>query len=98
MKAEILKDEGFIKNCTIVDEGTKKYLRLYLKYLKGNKSAIKNLKRISKPGLRRYVDVEKIPRVLNGLGIVVMSTSKGLVTGENAKKENVGGEVICTVW
>ena len=96
--AEILKEERFIKNFKVVEEGPKRFIRLYLKYLKGNRPAIKKMRKISTPGLRRYVEARKIPRVLNGLGIVILSTSKGVVSGESARQENIGGEIICKVW
>jgi len=94
---EILKQENFINNFKVIDEGNKKFIRIYLKYIKGNRSAIKSFKRVSTPGLRRYVEAKRIPRVLNGLGIVILSTSKGIITGEKARHEKTGGEVLCTV-
>ncbi len=96
--AEILKKEKFINNFKILEEGNKKFIRIYLKYLKGNRSAIKNISRVSTPGLRRYVGARNIPRVLNGLGIIILSTSGGLVTGEEARKQNTGGEMVCSVY
>jgi small subunit ribosomal protein S8 len=96
--AEILKEEKFIENFKIIEEGPKRFLRIHLRYLKGKKSAIKHIRRISLPGLRRYVETKKIPRVLNGLGIVILSTSRGMVTGEKARELNIGGEVVCKVW
>lgn len=95
--AEILKEEGFIKNVKVVEEGSKKYLVLYLKYLKDQRPAIKKMSRLSRPGLRRYSDSTKIPRVLNGLGIVILSTSSGVMTGKEARKAHIGGEVLCTI-
>lgn len=96
--SQILKDEKFISNFQVLEEGKKKYIKLYLRYLKGNKPALKNIRRVSRPSLRRYVEVDRIPRVLNGLGVVVLSTSKGIMTGTKAREENVGGEVVCKVW
>ena len=96
--AEILKEEGFIKNFKVVEEGPKRFIRIYLKYLRGNRPAIRKLRKISTPGLRRYVEAGRIPRVLNGLGIVILSTSKGVVSGKVARQDNIGGEVICKVW
>jgi small subunit ribosomal protein S8 len=96
--AEIMKEEGFIKNYKVTEEGAKKYIRIYLKYLRDGRSALKNLQKVSRPGLRRYTHAEKIPRVLNGMGILVVSTSRGLMTDEKARKENIGGEMICKVW
>jgi len=95
--AKILKDEGFIKNYKVIEEGNKKVIHIYLKYLKGRISAIKKIKRISKPGLRRYTEAAHIPRVLSGLGVVVLSTSQGAITGEEARRGNIGGEIICTI-
>jgi small subunit ribosomal protein S8 len=95
--AKVLKDEGYIRNFRLVRAGTKHYLRVYLKYENGAK-AITGIKRESKPGLRRYVDVDKLPRVLNGAGTVVLSTPKGVITGREAKKQRVGGEVLCSIW
>lgn len=94
----ILKKEKFIKDYKVIEDGNKRSVRVHLKYLKGNRPAINDLKRISRPSLRRYVDVKKIPRVLSGLGVVILSTSKGVITGEEARKQNIGGEVICKVW
>ena len=96
--AGILKDEGFITNYKVIEEGNKKVIKVYLKYLRDGRSAIKNLRKVTKPSLRRYVESTKIPRVLNGLGIMIVSTSRGIMTGANARKENVGGEMICSVW
>ena len=95
---EILKDERFITNFKVIEEGNKKFIRIYLRYLKGNRSAIKRIKKVSTPGLRRYVESKRIPRVLNGLGIIILSTSKGIITGEEARKQKTGGEMICTVY
>jgi small subunit ribosomal protein S8 len=96
--AEILKQEGFIKNYKIIEDGTKKQLRIYLKYLRNGKSAIKNLQKVSRPGLRRYTKAEKIPRVFNGMGVMIVSTSQGLMSDATARKDNIGGEMICKVW
>ena len=95
---EVLKGEKFVRDVKILDEGAKKKLKIYLKYLKSGQPAIKDIKKISKPGLRRYVGADKMPRVRNGLGIVIVSTSRGFMTGDEARKENVGGEIICKVW
>lgn len=95
--AKVLKDEGYIRNFRLVRTGTKHYLRIYMKYENGEK-AITGIKRESKPGLRRYVDCEKLPRVLNGAGTVILSTPKGVITGREAKKQRVGGEVLCSIW
>ena len=96
--AKVLKDEGYIKNFRLVREGNKTLMRIYLKYTDKGESVISDIKRVSKPGLRRYVGYREIPVVLNGAGIVIVSTPKGIMTGAQAKKQLVGGEVVCTVW
>ena len=95
--AKILKDEGYIADC-VVSGDKKKTLTLTLKYLANGEGVITDLKEISKPGLRVYAEVIDLPRVLNGLGIAIISTSKGLLTDKEARKANVGGEVIAYVW
>lgn len=95
--ARVLKDEGFIKNFRLVRADNKHFLRIYLKVETGKK-AITGIKRESKPGLRRYVGADDIPRVLNGAGVVILSTPKGVMTGREAKKSRVGGELLCSVW
>lgn len=95
--AEILKEQGYISNYKIVTDGTKQNIRVYLKY-DGKERVIKGIKRISKPGRRVYSSVEDMPRVLSGLGIAIVSTSKGIVTDKIARMENVGGEVLAFVW
>lgn len=95
---KILKDEGYIEDFKTVDiENNKKETTITLKY-KNNVSSISGLKQISKPGLRIYSEAKKLPRVLNGLGIAIISTSLGLMTDKNARKNNVGGEVIAYIW
>jgi small subunit ribosomal protein S8 len=94
----ILMEEGYIKNYTIIDEEKRNIIRIYLKYGESQKSTISGLKRISRPGLRRYTKANEIPRVLNGLGVAVISTPKGVLTGKKAREQNVGGEVICYIW
>ncbi|MFA5015890.1 MAG: 30S ribosomal protein S8 [Actinomycetota bacterium] len=97
--ARILDEEGYIKSHEIFkDEITGSMIKIYLKYGKDKKSTITGLKRISKPGLRVYARRDEIPRVLGGLGTVILSTPKGVLTGVGAKKEKVGGEVICSIW
>jgi len=97
--ADILKEEGYIKNYKVIKDGESRgVLRLYLKYDDQGKPVLSGLKRESKPGLRRYVGAGAIPVVLNGLGISVLSTSKGVITGEQAKRLNVGGEYLCSIW
>lgn len=96
--AEILKNEGFIRNYEVIDDGKQGILRIYLKYGPNKQKVITGLKRISKPGLRVYVKKDEIPKVLGGLGIAVISTPKGLMTDKQARKEGLGGEVICYIW
>lgn len=95
--ARILKEEGFILNYS-VSEDLKKVLTVELKYGPENQNVISGLKRISKPGLRVYAEVTSIPRVLNGLGIAILSTSSGVMTDKEARKKHVGGEVVAYVW
>jgi small subunit ribosomal protein S8 len=96
--ARLLKDAGFIHNYAYVDDNRQGYLRLYLKYSVEEECAIQGIKRQSSPGLRTYVGKDEIPRVLNGLGIAILSTSKGILTGTDARQAGVGGELICCVW
>jgi small subunit ribosomal protein S8 len=96
--AEILKIEGYIRNYKIIKDTKQGILVIYLKYNEDKSSVIKGLKRISKPSCRIYSRCKKIPRVLNGLGINIVSTSKGVITGREAKRLGVGGEIICSVW
>lgn len=93
---EVLKSKGFITNYLINDD--KKVMRVLLKYNRNKESVITGLKRISSPGLRRYVNSQEIPYVRDGLGISIISTPKGVLSGDDAKKENVGGEWICNIW
>ncbi len=96
--ARILKAEGYIKNFKIIQEGKKEYLRIFLKYDENKNPAIAGLERVSKPGRRVYVGVDDIPLVRRGLGIAIISTSRGVLTDQQARKMRVGGEVICKVW
>ncbi|MBK1792681.1 30S ribosomal protein S8 [Persicirhabdus sediminis] len=96
--AEILKNEGYIWNFEVKGEGVSKVLECKVKYSDEGKPVLTDLKRISKPGLRQYVGAGEIPRVLNGLGITILSTSKGVLSGGQAKKQNLGGEIIAKVW
>ena len=96
--ARILKEEGFIKEYKVVSEGVEKNILLTLKYGNKKERVITGLKRISKPGLRLYVKSDEVPKVLNGLGIAIMSTSKGIMTDKEARKQNLGGEVLAYVW
>ncbi|MDN5361314.1 30S ribosomal protein S8 [Moorella sp. Hama-1] len=96
--AEILKTEGYIKSYEYVEDNKQGILRLYLKYGPNREKIITGLKRISRPGLRVYAKKGEVPRVLGGLGIAVISTSKGILTDKEARREGVGGEVICYIW
>ncbi|MBI5283322.1 MAG: 30S ribosomal protein S8 [Candidatus Solibacter usitatus] len=96
--ARILKDEGYILNYKIVDDDNHKAIRIYLKYTAANKPVISNLERVSRPGCRVYVGSGDIPKVLGGLGINIMTTPKGVMTGKAARKEGIGGEVLCKVY
>ncbi len=95
--ARILKDEGFIKNYKFLKDGKQGILRIYLKYGTGQASAIYSLKRVSRPGRRTYMKSKSIRPVLNGMGISILSTSRGVMTDKQARRENVGGEILCTV-
>ncbi len=96
--AEILKEEGFIKDVEYIEDGKQGVIRVYLKYGANKEKVINGLKRISKPGLRVYAGKDELPKVLGGLGIAIISTSKGLMIDKKARKEGLGGEVICYVW
>jgi small subunit ribosomal protein S8 len=96
--AEILKTEGFIKGYDIIEDGKQGMIRVQMKYTKDEERVISGLKRISKPGLRVYAKRNEIPKVLGGLGIAILSTSKGVITDKEARKAGVGGEVICYIW
>ena len=96
--ARILKEEGFIKDYKIVDDNVQGTIELTLKYTDKKERVINGLKRISKPGLRVYVEKDEVPKVLNGLGIAIISTSKGIMTDKEARKENIGGEVLAYIW
>ena len=96
--AEILKEEGFVENAKPFTEGKKNFIRIHLKYVRGKRGAIQGLRRISKPGRRFYVSSEEIPRVQGGLGIAIVSTSKGILTDRQARQAKSGGELLCTVW
>jgi small subunit ribosomal protein S8 len=95
--AKILLEEGYIKNYQLIDDGTQGIIRITLKY-NGTEKAITGLRRVSKPGLRQYAGAEEMPKVLNGLGIAIVSTSKGVMTDKAARKAHVGGEVLAFVW
>lgn len=95
---QLLKEEGFVRDCKKLESYPQNKIRVYLKYGQNDEKVISGLKRISKPGLRVYVNKEEIPQVLGGLGIAVLSTSRGVITGKQARKEGIGGEVLCYVW
>ncbi len=96
--AQILLDEGYIKSFQVVEDGIQGMIHITLKYNAGKQKAITGLRRVSKPGLRVYVGKEELPRVLRGLGIAIISTSKGVMTDKAARKLNVGGEVLAFIW
>ena len=96
--ARILKQEGFIRDYRVIDDGKQGIVRLYLKYGANKQRVISGLKRISKPGRRVYARRDQIPRVLGGLGVAVLSTSRGVMSDREARQQGVGGEVICYVW
>ena len=96
--AKILLDEGFVKSYDVIEDGKQGIIRVDLKYGPQSQKVISGIKRISKPGLRVQVKADEVPRVLGGLGIAVISTSKGMMTDKIARKEGVGGEVVCYVW
>lgn len=94
----ILKDQGYVNDVKLVDDMRQGLLRVYLKYDMENKSAIEGLSRVSKPGCRVYVKRDEIPKVMGGYGITVLSTSRGILTGTEAREQGVGGELLCQVW
>ena len=96
--ADILLNEGYIKSYQVIDDGRQGVLRITLKYLPGKVKVIQGLRRVSKPGLRIYSNCEDMPRVMNGMGVAIISTSKGIMTDKQARKENVGGEDLAFVW
>ena len=96
--AQILLDEGYIKSFQIVDDGTQGIIRITLKYNGGKEKVITGLRRVSKPGLRVYVGADELPRVLRGMGIAIISTSKGIMTDKKARAEHIGGEVLAFIW
>ena len=96
--AKVLKSEGFIKNYRMMNEGARETIRVFLKYDENGVPVIGGLKRVSKPSRRFYTKTDKIPKVLGGLGVNILSTSKGVMTDREARKMGVGGEVLCAVW
>ena len=95
---QILVDEGYIKSFSVEEDGKQGVIKVVLKYVDGKTPVIQGLRRVSKPGLRIYTNVEDMPKVMKGLGIAIISTSKGIMTDRQARKENVGGEVLAFVW
>lgn len=95
---QILVDEGYVKSFNVTEDGKQGIITITLKYTEGKTPVIKGLKRVSKPGLRIYTNVEDMPKVMKGLGIAILSTSKGIMTDKQARKDNVGGEVLAFVW
>ena len=96
--AQILADEGYIKGYQVVEDGKQGIIRITLKYVAGKQKVIHGIRRVSKPGLRIYSNCEDMPKVMNGLGIAIVSTSKGVMTDKKARQANVGGEVLAFVW
>jgi len=96
--AKILRAEGYIKNFKVLDTDTHRILRIYLKYGSGNQRIITGLRRVSRPGLRVYATSRRLPRVLSGLGVAILSTSQGIMSERAARERTVGGEVLCHVW
>ena len=96
--ARILKGEGFIKNYKVIEDKWQGILRVYLKYGPGNEPALRGISRVSRPGLRVYARTAKIPRVMSGIGVVILTTSRGVMTDREAQSQSVGGEILCYVW
>jgi small subunit ribosomal protein S8 len=96
--ARILREEGYILNYKMVEDGARKSIRIYLKYTPGNLPVISHIERVSRPGCRVYVGSQEVPRVLGGMGVNIMTTPRGVMTGSAARKEGVGGEVLCQIW
>lgn len=96
--AQILVDEGYVKSFKVIEDNKQGIIEITLKYGPNKTSSIMGIRRVSKPGLRIYTDVENMPRVINGLGIAIISTNKGIMTDKNARKANVGGEVLAYIW
>ena len=96
--AQILLDEGYIQSFTVEDDGKQGVIRIVLKYGANKAQTITGIRRVSKPGLRIYTNVEEMPKVMKGLGIAILSTSKGIMTDKQARRENVGGEVLAYIW
>ena len=95
---QILVDEGYVKSYTVAEDGKQGMIKVVLKYVEGKTPVIKGLRRVSKPGLRIYSNAENMPKVIKGLGVAIVSTSKGVMTDRQARKENIGGEVLAFIW
>jgi len=96
--ADILVEEGYVKSYQVIEDGKQGVIRVTLKYLAGKQTVIRGIRRVSKPGLRKYAGYEDMPKVMNGLGIAIVSTSKGLMTDKKARAEKIGGEILAFVW
>ena len=96
--SRILLEQGFVKKYIVIDDGKQGLVRIWLKYDKNTNPIINKMIRVSTPGRRKYVDVESLPRVMNNIGIAIMTTPKGVITANEAKRQNVGGEVLCYIW
>jgi small subunit ribosomal protein S8 len=96
--AKVLKDEGYIEGYTVLKDALPGTIRIDLKYSANNERVVSGLRRVSKPGMRMYVKADKVPKVMSGLGIAILSTSKGIVTDRQARELGVGGEILCSVW
>jgi len=96
--SRILIEQGFIKKYILIDDGKQGLIRIWLKYDKDKNPVINKLIRVSKPGLRKYVDVNHLPRVMNNLGVAILTTPRGIVTAREARRQNVGGEILCYIW
>ncbi len=96
--SRLLLEQGFIKKYIVIEDGKQGLVRIWLKYDKDNNPAISKIIRVSTPGRRKYVDVDNLPRVMNNIGIAIMTTPRGVITANEAKRQNVGGEVLCYVW
>lgn len=96
--AKILKEEGYIKNYKVIDDKKQGILKIFLKYTEDKKNVISGLQRVSKPGCRIYCKKDNIPKVLDGLGVVIVSTSEGVFSGKDCEKKGLGGEVVCQIW
>jgi len=96
--ANVLKEEGFVKDYESFEEGSRRFMRVHLNYTENKEPLLTGLKRVSRPGLRVYVQKREIPRVFNGLGVAILSTPKGIMAGQQAWREKTGGEVLCYVW